>query len=471
MAQKQRQSGGFRTTAHIAQNMTILSMTSDELRERVYSDLADNPALELDEVAVCPMCRRRLPPGGQCSVCSQPQNLDSSEPVIFISPRDDFYLPHNSDPDANPMELYATENIDLATFVLRQIAMDLDPTELPIAIYLLTQLSDEGFLNIQIYNVCSYYHCLPDKVNGIIERLKRCEPIGVCSKDPQEALLTQIAFLAESQPIPPYTLEIVSRHFIALTQHRYAEVAKEMGIPKSTVQKVATFVSKNLNPYPAHADWGEAHNPAQSNPHVYHQPDILIYHFNNNPKYPLVVEIIQPIRGTLRVNQMFKDSLKEVKEDKSEQWRESIDKGTLLIKCIQQRSNALKLLFEKLMPYQTNYILYGNRALQPITRAQLAKELQMHESTISRAVSSKTVQLPNKKIVPLAIFFERNLAHRTIIKDMIAEESSALSDSEIQTRLFSEYNIDIARRTVAKYRSMEGILPAHLRQKQHKKVG
>ena len=134
-----------------------------------------------------------------------------------------------------------------------------------------------------------------------------------------------------------------------------------------------------------------------------------------------------------------------------------------MIKCIQQRSNALKLLLEKLVVIQKEYILQGDLAMGSLTRAEIAKLLDMHESTISRAVSNKTVQLPNKKIVPLAIFFDRSLANRTLIKQMIEDEDHPLSDSEIQAVL-KEQGVQIARRTVAKYRSMEGILPANLRQ-------
>ena len=164
----------------------------------------------------------------------------------------------------------------------------------------------------------------------------------------------------------------------------------------------------------------------------------------------------------MRVNPLFKASLKEVEEQKADEWREDIEKASLLVKCIQQRSNALKLLLEKLVVYQKDYIVGGDKEMQPLTRAVLARELDVHESTISRAVSGKTIQLPNRKIVPLSIFFDRSLSHRTLIREMIDAEDHPLSDSEIKDMLEVQ-GIQIARRTVAKYRSMEGILPAHLR--------
>lgn len=104
----------------------------------------------------------------------------------------------------------------------------------------------------------------------------------------------------------------------------------------------------------------------------------------------------------------------------------------------------------------------GDKNLKPVTRVQLSKELDVHESTISRAVANKSVQLPNRRIIPLSSFFDRSLNVRTVIKEMINNENRPLSDSDIVT-LLTKQGFNVARRTVAKYRAMEGILPAHLR--------
>ena len=117
---------------------------------------------------------------------------------------------------------------------------------------------------------------------------------------------------------------------------------------------------------------------------------------------------------------------------------------------------------QKLAKEQRDYILKGDKYMKPMTRASIAEDLNVHESTISRAVSSKSVQLPSGKIVPISQFFDRSLHIRTIIKELISDEGKPLSDTKI-TKLLKERGFDIARRTVAKYRSMEGILPAHLR--------
>ena len=142
-------------------------------------------------------------------------------------------------------------------------------------------------------------------------------------------------------------------------------------------------------------------------------------------------------------------------------WR--ANNGTvLLVKCLQQRDNTLVRLMQRLAMLQRHYILEGDAAMVPLTRAQLACELEVHESTISRAVAGKAVQLPNKKIVPLAKWFDRSLNVRTALLHIIAQERQPLSDTEI-VGLLADQGFAVARRTVAKYRSMEGILPARLR--------
>ena len=225
---------------------------------------------------------------------------------------------------------------------------------------------------------------------------------------------------------------------------------------------MAQFISDNLNPFPARTNWGSFRQPGEKNPEVFHHPDILISYLNNKPGNSLVVEIITPSRGTLRINPLFKKALKEQTGENQEEWKKDMEQASLLIKCIQQRNNTMRQLMEKLVSIQKSFIIHGEMHLAPLTRAFLANELEVHESTISRAVANKTVQLPNKKIIPMATFFDRSLSVRAILRKIVDEERHALNDTEIRKTLES-HGIYVARRTIAKYRAMEGILPAHLR--------
>ncbi len=462
MFQNQWQQTSTHTSAHLAQTMTLLSLTAAELQQKIDSELANNPALELVEERRCPMCKRLLPPTGPCPICSQPKSENSDDPIVFISPREDFYTGTGTGSGEVPDEPYASEMIDLPTYVLKQAAADLKVEDRLIAAYILNHLDEDGFLTITPIEVARYHHRLPSEIQEIIDLLKRCDPVGVCSANPAEAMLAQVDSLSESIEIPNLTREVIRDFLPKVSQHHFPEIARALKSSTQQIQLVANFISENLNPFPARAHWGDVRNPNASGSEAFHQPDVLIYYLNENPSNPLVVEIILPVRGTLKVNQLFKDTLKTVEEEHAVEWKEDIEKASLLIKCIQQRSNAMKLLLEQLVVLQKDYITRGDKNMLPLTRAKIAEELGLHESTISRAVSGKTIQLPNKKIVPMAIFFDRSLSLRTVIKEMIEQEARPLSDSEIKEKL-EEDGVSIARRTVAKYRSMEGILPAHLR--------
>ena len=156
-------------------------------------------------------------------------------------------------------------------------------------------------------------------------------------------------------------------------------------------------------------------------------------------------------------------SLQMAPADKSEQWHNDLEQASLLIKCLQQRNHTIVRLIQRVTAIQRSFILHGDAHLEPLTRASLADELEVHESTISRAVSGKAVQLPNGRIVPLKKLFDRSLHIRTELCQIIAQEKRPLTDTEIAA-LLKKKGYKVARRTVAKYRSMEGILPAHLRQ-------
>jgi len=122
----------------------------------------------------------------------------------------------------------------------------------------------------------------------------------------------------------------------------------------------------------------------------------------------------------------------------------------------------MRKLMELLVSQQRDFILEGARHLEPMTRAHVAEEIGVHESTISRAVAHKSVALPDGRIIPLAKFFDRSLSIRDRIKEIVRNEAKPLTDDQIASVLGDE-GVKIARRTVAKYRAIEGILPARLR--------
>jgi RNA polymerase sigma-54 factor len=462
MLQVQRQSQRPLTTAHLAQTMTLLVLTADELRQQIDSELAGNPALELIEERRCPTCHRLLNEPGKCPVCSVPNNPLADEPVVFLSPRDEF-IPRKDYLDTEiEDEPFAPASEELPTYVLRQIAPDLQPEERGLAAFLLTHLDDDGLLTTSLMEVSRYTHIPLTVVEKVQHVIQMADPIGVGSCNTKEALLIQLEALRENGEVPELAEELIREGLNNLSHHQYAELAHKFSVPIKKIQLAAKFIGENLNPFPARSHWGDTRQPGAQTTQVYHQPDIMISYLNDDPEKPLVVEIIMPLSGTLQVNPLFKQAIKQADPDVKPDLQRDLEKASLFVKCLQQRNNTMERLLTRVVSIQRDYIIRGEKYLKPVTRAQLSRELEVHESTISRAVANKAVQLPNRKIVPLASFFDRSLNVRSVLKEIIEKEPKPYSDSDL-VELLGEKGYEVARRTVAKYRSIEGILPAHLR--------
>jgi RNA polymerase sigma-54 factor len=450
------------TTAHLAQTMTLLGLSTQELRQKIESELASNPALELIQDRRCPNCHRRLPPTGPCPICSKPQPSAPDQPVVFISAREDFrQYSGRSSLEEMPDEEWTAAEEDLPTYVLRQIAPELDRADRPLAAHLLTCLNDDGLLSVPLVEVARYQHVPISHVEKVLNLIQHADPLGVGSPTPQDALLVQLSLLAETRLIPTMSERAIREGMDLLSRRAYLELGKLLGVSTAKAQTIAHFISENLNPFPGRAHWGGGSQP-QTNHQVYGSPDIVVSHQNNSRGAPLVVEILSPIYGTLRVNPLFKRSLAQAPEEKAEEWQAALDQASLLVKCLQQRNNTLVRLMQRLVVLQREFILKGDAHLNPVTRACLAIELEVHESTVSRAVSGKSLQLPNGRIIPLSKLFDRSLHIRTALRQIIAQERKPLSDTEI-SEMLNKQGYQVARRTVAKYRTMEGILPARFR--------
>lgn len=451
------------TTAHLAQTMTLLHMSIEEIKQQIDAELSSNPALEIKDERRCPTCNRLLKLNEKCPICSLPAVTSDTEPVVFVSSSEEFYRKSdNSGEEYLDDRDFSPSVDDLPAYVLKQVFPDLSGEEQNIAVFLLANIDDDGLLNVDPSEIAIYFHKPLSYIDEIRGAIQRAEPVGVCSVSPQEALLVQLEMLAETKDIPDFSLEIVRDAMDLLSKRQISEIANRFDISPAQVQEAIGFISDNLNPFPARAYWGDVRSPADVNIETYRHPDIIIKHMNDDPEMPLIVEIIMPIGGTLRVNPLFRKAVKESENEQKAIWKEDLDRASLFVKCLQQRNHTMKRLMFHLVKLQMKFITQGPKYINPITRVQLSKELEVHESTISRAVSKKTVQLPSKQIIPLASFFDRSLNVRTVLREIISNETKPLSDAKL-AKVLAKHGHFVARRTVAKYRAMEGILPAHLR--------
>ena len=469
MFQIQKQEQRPQITAHLAQTMSLLQMPATEIRQKIRTELSNNPALEIVEDSRCPNCGRTQTTPGPCPVCSQPFDTRTDEPIVFISSPDDFPSQFRdngslkSTSDVSYDSLAAVEE-NLASFVLRQIASEIEEDERLIAAHILNNLNEDGLLTVPLEEISQYFHVPLSRVTRVADIIKHAEPTGVGASSPQEALLIQLSLLREDTKVPYLAEEAIRVGLKDLSKHSYRNLARELNTSLEHAQEIAEFIKANLNPYPGRAFWGDHRQPTENQTQAYHQPDIILKELDNSSKHRIMVEIISPYRGTLRINPLFRQAQKQAPEEKSEAWAKDIENASLLIKCLQQRNHTMEQLMTELVKEQRTYILSGDPAhIQPQTQAEMSELIGVHESTISRAVSDKSVQLPNRKIIPLKQFFDRSLPIRTTLLRLVENEATPLTDTELADELsLAGYNI--ARRTVAKYRAMEGILSSRLRQ-------
>ncbi len=460
MLQVQDQSLRTVATAHLAQTMSLLALPNPELRERVLEELANNPALEWLDERVCPNCGRRLRTPGPCPKCTLPRS--PSEPVVFISPRESIRRMRRK---PLPEELEDQEPVapeSLALHVLQQLAAELQPEDRPLTAYILSSLDEEGFLSEPIPIVARATRSSLTQIERVIDLISHADPPGLATSGPRQALLVQLDLMDQDSEDVRFARRMLGETFSELAGKDFETIANVLEVSISRARKAAVFIQENLNPYPARSFWGSGRGPKEGDPNVYQTPDIQITQRTPDPADPLIVEIFSAISGLLRVSPEFRAAMAEADEEQSESWTKHLERASLFVKCLQQRNNTMRKLMETLVSKQRGFIVNGDRYLKPMTRAQLAVEIGVHESTISRAVAGKGIALPNGRIIPLARFFDRSLSIRDRIKEIVHHEKKPLTDEQIVS-ILERQGVQIARRTVAKYRAIEGILPARLR--------
>jgi RNA polymerase sigma-54 factor len=452
-------------TTHIIVTTNLLTLNNVELEEQVEAELAENPALErvdsqrcprcgaIVERPPCPHCMKELLAGHMLHVESSPRQRSSEG---------------SWDDDFDPMQALA-QPTRLADHILSQLSPQMEPTAIPIALYLAESLDERGFLVVPVEQVASALQVTTVEVEAVLRRLQLVDPVGVGSRNPQECLLRQLEALADdgqmgegadAGELCEVAHRILAEFWDTFLHARWTEIPMP---PHQTTAAVA-FIRANLTPYPALAGWeGElSRRQGPAAPTVYTRPDMAIYLDGDGN---LAVEIFSIRSNWLRISPSFREMMRLANGSCQETWAEMAERARLFIKCLGQRHQTLRRAVESLVSYQEQAIRHGDTFMLPLTRTQLAQTLDVHEATVSRAIMGKTTALPDGRIVPLSHFFESGKSTKEIIRQMIAEEDEPLSDSTIATRL-KEKGQPIARRTVAKYRNMLGILPVHLRARQ-----
>lgn len=478
----------------------ILSLSQQDLQALIETEMSQNPALELENRSTCPVCMSVLD-GSWCPTCQRPVEVERKEESLDAM--DDYEVPSapSSPADANdefdPMTIVASDVSPLEQ-LHTDARMSLHEEDYQIAEVVIDSLDERGFLSVSLEDIAKPLGVTAEDVEEVLGIIQSVAPVGVGARDLSECLVLQLDYLQQlGTEIPHHTEKVVSEHLDEFGAHKYGQIQKKLGITADDLDEIREFIRSQLNPFPLQSHVNHSWQSPNSDGHV--TPDVIIELLDET----LQVGIPDNHFFHLRTNAMYSQLLREFSTRKSQQVkpesgleseqnpdiieeddakisqeqiadsssedkqhvRRFAQRAQTFMSNIEQRQTTLLKISECICRFQESFLREGVRELRPLTRALVAQEVGVHESTVSRATANKFVQLPNRKVIPFAHFFTANLSAKEVIKQIIERETArgeSLTDKRI-VELLQDEGIRIARRTVAKYRAELGILPSTMR--------
>lgn len=440
----------------------LLQLSSQELEVAIAREQVENPALEAECVACCPRCGGPLTALGQlCLTCAtRPGTADRTR-----GDWDDLDGGATTmvDDDEDPIYRVAAAPIR-AEGLLRLLRLALPSADAAIAEYLVASLDDHGYLAATIVaETARALHCSATRVERALAALQQLDPPGIGARGARECLLIQLARLRESGDAHPLAELLVREHLKPLAFRHFREVAHVLGLTPKKIELEWMFIRRALHPYPAHGYHPDIAAVAQTAAPV--RPDVIIR--RKGSAYS--VEVSERQRYTLRVSDEYLRVRRQlatlhISAADREHVRAHIEQAQSFIAALRQRWETMQRVTEALIVAQREYLERGQGALKPLTRADVARTLGLHESTVSRATDGKFILLPDGRSVPFDDFFNGSLPVREALRDLVAGENPfrPLSDEQLK-RLLTARGFEVARRTIAKYREEMAILPSRLR--------
>ncbi|HEC33343.1 MAG TPA: RNA polymerase sigma-54 factor [Chloroflexi bacterium] len=459
-------------TPQLVMANALLQLSLIELEEVVTQQLAENPALELVQEQHCPTCGRAVS-DGYCPLCGRFDPQVEGESLAGQEyPAGSMLLPEYDVADERDDGTWLSRlasSTTLSDHLLRQARLSFPSRDLAVVAYLVESLDDRGYLCCDLDEVAALFGLDRTYLDKVVSTLQELDPVGIAAKDARECLLIQLDHLCREGVEQPLARSLVRDHWEALGTQSLAEIARAAGATVKEVGAALQFIRSNLNPFPGYAHWASQRQTAPQRVGVYPRPDIVIRAGSAGGGFE--IDLPEARTYKLRISPGYLEAMRSIGEDRHlrserdwEQWEALRARARLLIKSVEQRWRTLRCLAFHLIECQRDFLAYGDKHLRPLTRAQLAERMGVHESTVSRAVAGKFVQLPCGRIIPLSRFFDHSVPVKELIKELVAEEDKPLSDREIAERL-AHRGYRVARRTVTKYRNELNIPRASLRQR------
>ena len=315
-------------------------------------------------------------------------------------------------------------------------------------------------MNVPLLDLKAQYATIKADMDAAFKLIRSFDPPGIGAIDITDSLLLQLEFSGEKDSLE---YRIIRDHLADLARKRYPQIAKALGTNVDRISEAAVRIGRlTLNP-------GGEYDPT-GNPYI--QPDVVIEKTDEGWTARLTNEYLPK----LKISDFYKDMLGTTGNDKKARHflRENIREGRTLIRSLSLRQETIFAIAQKLIEHQPAFFEKGPRFLRPLTMNDIADQLNLHATTISRAVAGKYILTPHGLMEMRAFFaagYETadgtqvsNAGVREAMQALISKEDPAkpLSDDAIAKALKTQ-GIPVARRTVAKYREQLDILPSHLR--------
>lgn len=433
-------------TPELKQAIEILQYNSVELKDFIQQELVNNPVLE---------------PGQQKNEAEYEQKKESKEQDDIVdmkkllSEYDSSKYKNRAgvyeEKEGTSFENYLSTETTLTDHLLFQLQFTLlKGKEKIIGKYIIENIDENGYLQINNEEICNKFNIQDSEAESIVSIVQTFDPVGVAARSLKECLIIQ---LRQNNVEEEIIYRIINDHLDDLANNKINNIAKKLDISLERVQEVGDFI-KTLEPKP-----GRIFSSSRDVRYV--TPDVTVEKVNN--EYIVIVRDTAAPR--LTINHYYRKLLlnKEMEENTSSYINKKLNSALKLIRCIQQRRNTIYKVVKAIVNYQIDFFDRGVIHLKPLTLKEIADEIGVHESTVSRAINGKYMQCP-RGIYELKYFFQSGVSSalgegvsaesiKSIIKDLIQNENpkKPFSDQAISNEL-NKTGVKISRRTVAKYR-------------------
>jgi len=450
-------------TPQLQQAIKLLQLSRMELLDVVTEELADNPMLEESEEHVVPEAQvEEKPEEGENSeeVKTESEAVDDIDWQTYLegyslssTTTSDVYEDNEDRPS---FESLLTKKSTLLDHLMWQLNLSIVPdSEYKAASEIIGNIDDAGYLHASLEDICMATALDEEFVEKALKRVQQFDPPGVAGRNLQECLLLQLERLGQEDSLSAI---ILRDHIDDIEGRKYPVIARALKIPLDDVLAAAKIVSE-LDPRP-----GRAFNQEDVQ---YISPDIFVHKVGED----YVVTLNDEGLPNLRINSFYRSALTNsdsVDKKAGEYIQDKMRSAVWLIKSIHQRQRTIYKVTKSIVKYQRQFFDYGIEHLKPLVLRDVAEDIEMHESTVSRVTTNKYVQTP-QGLFELKYFFNSGISTtdgdsvasesvKIRIKDIVSKEDpkKPLSDQKI-VQLLKENDIHIARRTVTKYREMLGI--------------